>query len=41
MCDCAGHAEEAAVDDGAGLGGPWNMQVFAVFRRRPLFAVRQ
>jgi len=22
MCDCAGHTEEAAVDDLAGLGGP-------------------
>lgn len=31
----------AEVEDGAGFGGPWNMQVFAVFNRRPLLAVRQ
>ena len=31
----------AAVDEGAGFGGPWKMHVFAVFRRRPLLPVLQ
>ena len=39
--DSAWNMDEADVEDGAGFGGPWNMQVLAVFNRRPLLAVRQ